>query len=97
MSDSSLGGIYESRRLQPLCQIVLYGRKTLILLKYEGFLRNFILKEIQKSLKIMSSCKVIYLTFQSSVAYWRIVRSDENLPALAVFFRHFLPNAMRSL
>ena len=38
-----------------------------------------------------------YFTFQSSVAYWRIVRSLENWPEFAVFIRHFLPNALLSL
>ena len=35
-------------------------------------------------------------TCQISWAYWRMVRSEENLPAEATFIRHFLPKAMRS-
>ena len=35
-------------------------------------------------------------TCQISLAYWRMVRSEENLPAEATFIRHFLPKAMRS-
>lgn len=34
---------------------------------------------------------------QISSAYWRIVRSLENFPALAVFKRHFLRNSSRFL
>ena len=35
-------------------------------------------------------------TCQISSAYWRMVRSEENLPAEATFIRHLRPKAMRS-
>ena len=51
--------------------------------------------------KSRKMCRLIflrgnYLTCQSSVAYWRIVLSELNVPAFAVFLRHFLPKATLS-
>lgn len=36
-------------------------------------------------------------SFQMSVLYWRMVRSDEKKPAIAVFISIFLPHAALSL
>ena len=38
----------------------------------------------------------VYLTFQMSLAYWAMVRSEENLPAPATFIRHLRLKARMS-
>ena len=38
----------------------------------------------------------VYLTFQISLAYWAMVRSEENLPAPATFIRHLRLKARMS-